>query len=317
MVLAAGLGTRFRPLSDLLPKPAAPVVGEPLVRRTLRYLHAQGVREAVVNTHYRPEAVRDACAALPGVRVRFQHEPEILGTGGAVHQASAFLGKGTALLCNGDMVFDFDLGAALAFHRERGALATMILRRAPDVKRYGAVEIDGRGQVVRLLGQPASRKPGRARMFTGVHLLEPAFYRELVAQPSCIVRTAYRSLIDRGAPVYGFESDARWLDIGTPADYLHANLTLLGERVHLAPAAVLGAGARVTRSVVGDGAVVGQGAVVADCVLWPGARVAAGARVVGEVILPANEAELLAGRARAAAAQGSFHAGAHQERACF
>jgi NDP-sugar pyrophosphorylase family protein len=285
MVLAAGLGTRFRPLSHRLPKPAAPVLNEPLIHRILRCLQEQGVGEVLVNTHHLPVEVERACQGLRGLRVRFQRERVLLGTGGGLKRAEPFFRGETAVLWNGDMVFDLDLQAALAFHRRRRAMATMVLRPSPKARRYGAVEVDRRGRVIRLLGEPRSRPPGRALMFAGVHLLEPAFFAALIPEPSCIVRTAYRALVDRGAPVFGFETDARWLDLGTPADYLAANLALLGDQVLLGPGAQIEAGARLARSVVGEGARVGAGARIERCVIWPGARVPPGERIAEQVIV--------------------------------
>jgi NDP-sugar pyrophosphorylase family protein len=283
MVLAAGLGTRFRPLSEVLAKPAAPVLNEPLIGRTLRQLSAYGVREALVNLHHRPDDVRRACAGIEGLRVRFQEEEILLGTGGGVKRAEPFFRKRTAIVWNGDMVFDVDLAAALAFHRKSRALATMVLRRMPRASRYGAVEIDRSGRVVRLLGEPSGRR-GRPHMFTGVHFLEPGFFAALSAEPSCIVRTAYRRWVERGARIFGYVSDGRWLDIGTPADYLEANLALLAGRVLVGPGARVGGAARLEATVVGAEARVGAGASLSECVVWPGAVVAAGASVHREVI---------------------------------
>ena len=279
IVLAAGLGTRFRPLSDVLPKPAAPILGEPLVRRTLRHLASQGVRAATVNTHHRPEDVVAACAeaAMP---VRFQYEAEILGTGGAVARAAKWLwptAESLVVVANGDMIFDLELRAVVAQHRRSGALATMVLRENPDPTRYGAVELGAHQRIVRLLGEPAARKPGRAFMFTGVHLLSAGFAPFLRAEPSCIVRSAYRALVDARGPVFGFVTDTPWFDIGTPADYLDANLALLGTRVVLATNAVVHAGARVRGSFLGADARVGTGARLDECVVWAGTRVSPGA----------------------------------------
>jgi NDP-sugar pyrophosphorylase family protein len=283
MVLAAGYGTRFRPLSERLPKPAAPVLNEPLVRRTLRRLRDQGIREVLVNLHFRPGDVERACRGIPGLRVAFQREQEILGTGGGIKRAEPFFRGETAIVWNGDILFDLDLEKAISFHRRKRAVATMVLRATPQLARYGAVEVDGRGRVVRLLGEPRGRR-GRPLMFAGVHLLEPAFFRWLRSEPSCIVRTAYRSLVDRGAPVYGYETGARWLEIGTPEDYLAANLALLGDRVLVGEGARVEAGARLFRSIVGPGARIGAGARIERCVVWPGVKVAPGTRAEGKVI---------------------------------
>src|SRR5512140_4000453 len=121
MVLSAGLGTRLRPLTDLLPKPAAPLCDVPLVAWTLALLRGAGVHRAVVNTHHLPEemgaAARAAGHAL-GMAVEVSHEPVIAGTGGALREARALLGGADPIvLVNGDVLFDLDLGAALAAHR--------------------------------------------------------------------------------------------------------------------------------------------------------------------------------------------------------
>lgn len=289
MVLCAGLGTRFRPLSEACPKPAAPILGEPLVRRTLRHLAAQGVRAATVNTHHRPEDVVAACGALRAPRVRFQHEPIILGTGGAVARAAKWLWptpSALVVVANGDMIFDVDLRAVVAQHLRSGALATMVLRENPDPERYGAVELGPRDRIVRLLGEPAARPRGRPFMFTGVHVLSAAFAPYLRAEPSCIVRTAYRALVDARGPVFGFVTDTPWHDIGTPRDYLDANLRQLGERVFVDKDVHISSGARASRTFVGEGARLGAGARLEDCVVWPHTRVPAGSRYTRAVLGP-------------------------------
>jgi NDP-sugar pyrophosphorylase family protein len=242
------------------------------------------VRQALVNVHHRPDDVVAACRGQRGLRVRFQRERVLLGTGGAVKRAERFFAGETAVVWNGDMIFDLDLSQALAFHRRRRALATLVLRRTPDLARYGAIEVNARGKVVRLLGAPKGRPRGRALMFAGVHLLEAAFFAHLSPEPSCIVRTAYRRLVDEGAPVYGFETDARWLEVGTPGDYLSANLALLGAHALVGEGAEVGEGARLVRTVVGPGARVGEGAELRECVVWPGAEVPRGEHLARRVI---------------------------------
>ena len=144
MVLAAGLGTRMRPLSDLLAKPALPVLNRPLLHWTLELLARHGIRDVLVNTHHRPETVERAVGSGRrfGLRVRYAHEPEILGSGGGPRKVRAFLGDEPALLVNGDCVFDFDLTRLVRRHRRSGALATLALKPNPDPRRYRPVVCD-------------------------------------------------------------------------------------------------------------------------------------------------------------------------------
>ncbi len=156
MVLCAGLGTRLRPLTARVPKPAVPVCAAPLVRFSLALLAGAGVRRAVVNVHHLPDAMAaaaGAAAAALGLDLAVSREPVIAGTGGALREARAALaGAGEILLVNGDVLFDVDLGAALAAHRASGALATMLLLPMPAGARYASVEVDAGGAVRRIAG---------------------------------------------------------------------------------------------------------------------------------------------------------------------
>ena len=140
MVLCAGLGTRLRPLTERVPKPAVPVANLPLVRWSLALLRGAGVRRAVVNVHHLPEAMarvaRDAAAAL-GMELAISPEPVIAGTDGALREARGLLrGAETIVVLNGDVLFDVDLGGALAAHRAGGGLATMVLLPMPAGATY-------------------------------------------------------------------------------------------------------------------------------------------------------------------------------------
>lgn len=302
MVLCAGLGTRLRPLTLRVPKPAVPVCGVPLVGWTLALLSNAGVRRAVVNVHHLPEAMAaaaEAAARALGVELAVSREPVIAGTGGALREARGALAEADeVLLVNGDVLFDVDLGAALAAHRASGALATMVLLPMPEGARYAAVEVDGGGAVRRIAGRFG---PGGAALtpwhFSGVHVLSRALLDHVPEAPfECdINREVYPALMARGL-VRGFVASGYWNDLGTPERYLSANLDVLEGRVPLArfrgadpfaaagaaPGGVLlGPGARVDpRAAISAPALVGAGAVVeAGAVVGPGAVVGAGARV--------------------------------------
>src|SRR5919197_3090864 len=146
MVLCAGLGTRLRPLTARVPKPAAPVCGVPLVRYALALLAHAGARRAVVNVHHLPDAMAataEAAARAVGLDLAVSREPVIAGTGGALREAAPLLaGADVIVVVNGDVLFDVDLAAALAAHRTSGALATMVLMPMPPGASYASVETD-------------------------------------------------------------------------------------------------------------------------------------------------------------------------------
>jgi len=309
MVLAAGFGTRLRPLTELLPKPAVPVAGLPLLQFALARMRAAGARRAVVNAHHlavEMERVAGEAGRGAGVEVAISHEPVIAGTGGALRQARSLLGgAGVVILWNGDVLFDLDLEGVVAAHRASGALATMVLAPMPRGASYATVEVD-RSMAVRRI---AGNGPGGAELtslhFTGVHVLSPGLLDQIPDEPfACDVnRHVYPPLLGRGL-VRGAVAGGYWNDLGTPARYLQANLDVLsgvapvllpgaepfaalreaGPQVWVAPGAELDARATLLGPVlVGSGCRVPAGAWVERAVLWPGTSLRPGERLVDAV----------------------------------
>ncbi len=287
MVFGAGLGTRLAPLTEALPKPAAPLMNRPLACWSLERLRAAGVTRCAVNTfHLAEEADRTIGAQVPaGLSVEFVREAKLLGTGGGMKNALRALGSTDEpiLVMNGDIFFWPDLEGALALHRALGAVATMVLRPDPRAAKLGAVDIDAKGRVRRLLGTPQCSQPLRTMMFTGVHVLSPEALDDL-PEEGCVVRHAYRHWIDGGAVVGGFVDHGAWRDLGTPAEYLRAHVDLLRGDLTW-PGLVIpedgvyrGAGtqtegATLREVVLGDGAQVAPGITLERAVVWPGTRV--------------------------------------------
>ena len=239
MVLCAGFGTRLRPLTDKVPKPLVPVCGLPLLQFNFALLHHAGVRQVVINTHHLGEAMEKGARELAeklGLAIEVSREPgHILGTGGGVRHAAPLLTE-TFFLLNGDMLFDVDLAAALAAHRAKKAVATMVLAPYPKGATYGAVELDENQRVRRIAGRGAPAEAGLVRMhFTGVHIMEPEVLARLPPEGEAdINRTAYVRLIHEGAAVHGFEQNGYWGDLGAPKSFLRANLDVLDGKVPLA-----------------------------------------------------------------------------------
>ena len=286
MILAAGLGTRLRPLTEHVPKPALPVVDVPNIVRTIEHLKRFGIAEIVVNLHHRPQALRDLLGdgAAFGVAIAYSEEaPDILGTGGGIRRALPLLGRGTFCVVNGDALFAPDLAGAVEAHRRSGALATMVVRRDPDAATFGAVEVDGGGRVRRLIGAGDPRDGLTPYMFTGVHVLEPEI-GHLLPESGCIVRGTYVPLVREGGALGAFVEGSDFCDLGTPERYLDANADLVTGASRLAgfeppPGGVyVGPGATIGRGcALGPGTVVERGALVADGVALERCLVQSGA----------------------------------------
>ncbi len=306
MLITAGYGTRLAPLTDELPKPAVPVANRPLAWFSLDHLHRHGVRDFVANTHHLADELRDALEPhVPaGARLRFVHEPEILGTGGGLRNAWQPQDGETFIAMNGKVLFAPNLEAALRLHEESRAIATMVLKPLRGGESFGAVEIDEDGRVRRLLGLPAE-VPGRAltrAMYTGLSVLSARAHRDL-PHDGCLIRDAYRHWIDRGEIVMGILDAGSFRDAGiTPAHYLEANLALLSGQERwpgIAPDTEGNLGAAGTptfasatlrHTVIGEGAAIADGVQLERCVVWPGARVLRSAR--DTIFTPASEVQV-------------------------
>ncbi|MBI4950833.1 MAG: NTP transferase domain-containing protein [Myxococcales bacterium] len=272
MVLAAGYGTRLRPLTDELPKPLVPIGDRPMLGHVAAELARGGVARLVVNTHHLPEAFRADALADLGLPCELVHEPTILGTAGGVANAAALLGAGDVLVWGGDVLCRVDLAALHARHRATGAAATLLA--TPRAVGQGTLGLDAEGCVVRLRGERFGVELASAD-FTAVQILAEALRRELPC-PGCLVGDGYLPRLRAGRRdvraallVEAFE------DIGDPASYLAANQRWLARRgvgAWVAPAASVAPGVELWSAVVGAGAVLTGTGVVRDAVVWPGAR---------------------------------------------
>lgn len=284
MIVAAGLGTRVRPLTWLRPKPALPVRGLPLVAYNLALLARHGVREVILNTHHLPEAMgraaRESCP--PGVTLHFSHEDTLLGTGGGIRRAAAFLRESDpCLVLGGDMLLDADLGALVARHREARDAVTFVLRDDPRGAAFGTIGVDAEGRVRRIGRRFDLGGETRSGVYVWANVLAA---RAFDAMPE---REAFEHLSDWWAPMLAAgRHDVRgevlgpdrcvWEPVGTPAEYLEANLAPPRLSYLDADAEALRRGVRFERDVViGAGAVIESGARLSRAVVWDGERVPA------------------------------------------
>jgi len=301
MLLAAGRSTRLGPLGLALPKPLAPICGYPPIRFGLAACARAGFREAVVNLHHLGDRLRETLGdAEGGLRIRYSVEVELLGTGGGIAYARGLLGPGRVLVINGKVVADVDLRDFLGGHVESGAEGSLLLRDDPDPRKWGAIGVDATGRVVSILTARSPIPPDgpvTERMFTGIHIMEPALLDRLRPQPCDVIRDAYIPALEAGTRIAAQTLDGYFAEHSTPARYLAGNLDLLhdpslvphppGPLTGIAPTAQT-AGARLIPPYrIGAGAVVEPGAEIGpSVVIGARARIGASARIRNAVVWP-------------------------------
>jgi mannose-1-phosphate guanylyltransferase len=279
VVLVGGKGTRLRPLTLETPKQMLPVGNRPMIEHVVGHLAGHGIDDVVLSLGFAPDAFLDAYpdGTVAGVRVRYAVEDTPLDTAGAIAFAAGRAGvDGTFVVVNGDVLTDLDVGALVAFHRSHPARATIHLTPVEDPSRFGVVPTDGDGRVEAFIEKPTPGQAPTNLINAGTYVLEASVLDRIPAgRPVSIERETFPALVGDGT-LYAMASPARWLDAGTPATYLEANLRFAGA-TH--PAARVSPAATVTASVVGPGATVGPDAAVTGSVLLAGASVGAGADV--------------------------------------
>jgi NDP-sugar pyrophosphorylase family protein len=319
VVLVGGEGTRLRPLTLTTPKPLLPIANVPFLERQLAWLGRHGVDEVVLSLGYLPEAFLEHFAdeRFGDIKLRFVVEDEPLGTAGGIRFAAQGIDE-RLLVCNGDVLTDLDLDGLLRFHDERGAAATIALTRVSDPSAFGVVPTREDGEVVAFVEKPPKGQAPTNWINAGTYVLEPEVLDRIPPRLKVsIERETFPRMLDRPGRLYAAQSDAYWLDIGTPQKYLQAQLDVAGGLLGAPPApgttelsdgvwaepgvtvdptavvvgpTVIGAGARVgpsarvEASVLGRSAVVGEGASVLRSVLLPDVEIAPGVATKDEVV---------------------------------
>ena len=321
MILAAGLGTRMRPLTDHCPKPLLPLLLQPMLDHILAQLPRHGIHDVIINLHHHADQLVQwlGDGSRWGVHLSLSFEPDILGTAGALKRVAPLLQDAPFLVLNADVMIDMDLQALWHWHCQRQALVTMVLRPDPAAHSYGAVIVDADDRVRLINGRPSSHGTvtGQETMFACVQVVDPQVLERI--PPDCFITTTadvYPALIEHNAAVYGYLYTGYWMDIGAPERYLQAHRDLLdgvlgdswvhrlpvGSRVvlhpddmpqtapgvTLVPPVVLGPDVELAPevclgpyAVLGTGCRLARGALVRDSVLWDGVEVGAGAQVHG------------------------------------
>ncbi|HET7170769.1 MAG TPA: NDP-sugar synthase [Gaiellales bacterium] len=272
VVLVGGEGTRLRPLTYTTPKPMLPIANRPFLEHQVEHLRSHGVDRIVLACGYKPDAIR----AHFGDELDYVVEPEPLGTGGAI----AFAAREAAIdetfvACNGDVLTDLDLTGLVAFHRDRGARMTIALHPVDDPSRYGVVATDGDGAVTAFIEKPPPGSTPVRTINAGTYVAEPGVLDLVPPGRSVSVEyDVFPQLVGEG--LCALADEGAWIDIGTPASYLAANLERMPPGGLVDPTAVVDPKAVVEGSVIGPGCRIEAGAHVHGSVVLAGALVPAG-----------------------------------------
>jgi mannose-1-phosphate guanylyltransferase len=292
MILAAGLGTRLRPLTLSRPKVLMPVQNRPLLHWLLDYLKRGGAEAAVLNAHHLSHVLAAHVARQDfGIPVQVRVEGTLLGTGGGIRNVADFWDHRPFVVMNGDILSGVDLQEVLDRHLRRRALATLVLIDEP---RFNQVELGADGRILRFRGGQS----GSSLAFTGIQVVSPEVLNVIPAEGASSIIHSYERLIASGGLVMGHVVLGQyWRELGEVATYHEAHREFtglekspipglqIGAGAVLHPSARMGRGARLIGAVcIGAGCDVADGTTIEDSILWDRVRVGAGCSVKSSII---------------------------------
>jgi NDP-sugar pyrophosphorylase family protein len=297
-LLAAGFGTRLWPLSDVRAKPAFPYRGKALIAHVTEHMYAHGLRQFWVNTHHLPQSIDravDPVRALPGIELHLVHEPEILGTAGAIVNIKKALADDDVLIMNAKVVTQIDLKAVIAAHKASGAPVTMVCVPNRKREKFTHVDFAADGTLRSFVPGEELARVAEPYVFTGIQVLSPAFF-DFLPPPgfSDTIKDVYPRIQAARHRIHVYATHDRWEEFSTLERYrgLHGP-------GFVDPSAYT-RGATVERSVVWEEARIGEGCVLDGCVVADGVEVPPGTRLSNVAVIQAsrvrNETEKAASR---------------------
>ena len=306
MVLAAGKGTRLFPLTGEMPKPMAPVVGKPIIQHIFELLAETGLDEVHVNVHYLADAILDVygdTTSVNGMKVCMTREDELVGTAGGVKRIADHFDD-TFVVIMGDALTDVDVREVVAFHKERGALATLALMPVADTAQYGVVELGSEQNIVRFQEKPDPDEAISNLANTGIYVLEPEVLGYIPENTFFdFAKDVFPRLLAAGEKLAGYEGSFYWSDIGTLEAYRAAQHDALSGKVRLnipgerrAEGLWVESGVRIHptaaiegRVVLSQDAVIGRGVtLIGDVTVGSDCWVRSGATIKQSILLPGS-----------------------------
>ena len=293
MVLAAGLGTRLRPITFDMPKPMVPVLNRPVMEHILRLLGRHGFEQTIANLHWFPDLIRDhfGDGSAQGVALSYSYEDQLLGTSGGVRKAADFLGD-SFLVISGDALTDIDLAAMRADHESHDGIATLATKRVDDTTQFGVAITDSDGRIGGFQEKPQPSEALSDLANCGIYMFRQGDLRLLPppgtskaagpGDPDGFADWAmdvFPRLLEGDVPFYSHEIDAYWNDIGNLTELREGNLDALEGRVEVEREGEIVDGYR-SGEPVGD-----EGPLVGPVLLGPGCEIGADVRIDGPAVI--------------------------------
>ncbi len=289
MIMSAGLGTRLRPLTDLISKPMAPIVNRPVMEHIVRLLAKHGFIEINSNLHWYPDVIRDyfGDGSKWGVRISYSYEEKLLGTAGGVNNVREFFGNKTFLVVSGDSLTDIDLTDVLNFHKKKGGVATLVLTKVEDTSQYGVVILDGDGRIKGFQEKPLSGEAMSNLANSGIYFFEPEIFDFMPDRGKfCdFGKTVFPGLLKKSIEYYGYSNKQYWNDVGSLDDYQQGNFDALEGRVNVEIP-----GKKIKEGVwVGKNCKIQEGVIIIPPVcIGDNCTIKKGAKLYGPIILGNN-----------------------------
>lgn len=252
MILAAGKGTRLKPLTDEIPKPMVPILGKPVIDYIIENLYDNGFDEIMINLNYKAKLLKRHIESMStgGCKIDFSIEPVPLGTAGGVKVVEGFF-KDTFLVIGGDDLTDINIKDVVKFHKKKRAIATIALSQVKDVEQYGVVVIDRLGKIVEFQEKPDKEEAKSNWINTGIYIFEPEIFNYIpIGEFFDFGLNLFPFLKEKKLPFYGYKAAGYWRDIGNVDEYKQAQFDMLEGRVHLElPGTEFWSGVRIGENV--------------------------------------------------------------------
>lgn len=310
VIIAGGLGTRLRPLTDNTPKPIVPVANRPFVVHQIEHLVKHGVDEVILNLCYLSQEIKKTLkdGKAWGIKIHYSIEEHPLGTAGAVKNAEKFFAgdREPIVIFNGDVLTDINISKVVNYHREKKARVTLTLKEVEDPTSFGLVLTEKSGKVTKFIEKPSWAMVTAKTINAGIYVVDPKIFETVPKDTAySFERELYPKLLAKGDPIYGYLSDAYWIDIGNPEKYKEAHQAILrnevavkilgtridgrfwlGKETHPDPSvrflgpSIIGEKVKIGKGteikdyvVVGDKVTIGENCSLERAVVWSGTKI--------------------------------------------
>jgi mannose-1-phosphate guanylyltransferase len=312
MVLAAGLGTRLRPLTYEIPKPMVPVLDRPVMAHIVDLCRGQGFDQLIANLHYFPDTIRDYF----GDTLEYRYEEELLGTAGGVRNVRDFFGDDLVVVVSGDALTDIDLNKLVERHKSAGGIGTLTVKQVEDTREYGVVLHDNDGRISGFQEKPHPDEALSDLGNCGIYCFNPQIFDYFPeSDPVDWANDVFPVLLENDVPFYIHEIDEYWNDVGSldelrsgtfdaltgqlgievPGDEVAEGVKVFDGSslpedceaqgpVWIGRDCEIGAGVRLMGPVViGDGSKIGAKVSLRDAIVFPGTTVPDEQIVIGAI----------------------------------